>query len=93
MAKIIRSAKPGSKWTTNKLEAYNITIRPRSEVQFLEQHLGAINHLDPSLFAPFPLSTTALFLIQTCRLLGTLKLALDLDEESLINDFLKRCFK
>jgi len=53
MANIIRSAKPGSDWSTNDLVAYNITIQMQTVVDFFGHELSPIDHLDPNLFSSF----------------------------------------
>jgi len=54
MANIIRSAKPGSDWSTNDLLAYNITIQTQTVVDFFGHELSSpIDHLDPILLSPF----------------------------------------
>ena len=48
MSHIIRSAKSGSDWTSNELDAYNIVIRNQSPRSFYGQDLpAAVEGIDP----------------------------------------------
>ena len=70
MANIIRSAKSGSRWSTNDLLAYNITIQTQSVVDFFGHKLCPIDHLDPDLLSSCDPSTFPTEIsMGTCRFL------------------------
>ncbi|KAK0218822.1 hypothetical protein IW262DRAFT_1317667 [Armillaria fumosa] len=86
MANIIRSAKPGSRWTTNELEAYNIVIKEQNENTFFEKPLPAYH--GPADFLQHEHATVRLDAASN-SLLKRLDLAADVveGEESAVNDF------
>jgi hypothetical protein len=56
MAKIIRSAKSGDKWSTSDLLAYNITIQTKKVTEFFGHELCSNDLIDPSLLSsPTPI--------------------------------------
>src|ERR1700733_16115501 len=89
MTNIIRSAKSGSDWTTNELDAYNITVTSQSPEIFYGRPLPpleSLGWLDPNLF--YATLDTEDVSDQTYRILQYLDLAskANAGQESAIDD-------
>lgn len=87
MAQIIRSSKPGSRWTANELHAYHITIVNQTANVFFGHHPGHIDHLDQLLLnsppdAPPPGASDI-----TRRFLFSLAAAARMNEETSVDIF------
>jgi hypothetical protein len=88
MANLIRSAKPGSDWSTNELLAYNITVQRQDVISFFGHELGSIDHLDTNLFSSADPTIAVDFSQETYRFLAYLDLAsrANAGQESAIDD-------
>jgi hypothetical protein len=94
MANIIRSAKSGSDWTSNELQAYNICVQPLiSRVFFGFEPSSTLTQLDPD-FVSGTLDSEGLS-DHTYRLLQYLNLAAHANsgQESAIDDFAKEVLR
>jgi hypothetical protein len=89
MTNLIRSAKSGSNWSTNKLMAYNISVHRTNFTRFFGHEPGPIDHLDPNLLSSADPMITVDFSQATYRFLAYLDLAshVNASQESAIDDF------
>ncbi len=89
MANLIRSAKSGSEWTGNELQAYHIVVEEQPSEQFfggpLPEYTGPPGFLE---YERLPADELALEVDATSRSLFTsLDIVMEVEEESAVDDF------
>ncbi|KAG1751461.1 uncharacterized protein EDB91DRAFT_1298392 [Suillus paluster] len=91
-AKLIRSPKSGSEWTTNELIAYNITVATQPPWEFfLQNHEPPLEGVDPSLIdSPLDADNVT---DATHTYLSYLDLATHAGQEILIDDFARETLR